>query len=159
MMPRNERIDSGFTLVELLVAMSIGAVIMAMSVWGVRSWQIADQQSGTTSIVVGVLRATQERAMSEGVSYCVSIPGNDTYKIYRFSCTVSPVLVDTRKVEGRLSHLAGASFIQPDDSSAPNVTFRPSGSATPGSFTVTRDNSSKVYTVSVERLTGRVSQN
>ena len=40
---------------------------------------------------------------------------------------------------------------------ATGVTFYSRGTATPGSVKVTRDGSTKVYTLTVERLTGRVS--
>ncbi len=53
--------------------------------------------------------------------------------------------------------LTAVNFSAVAPASSSEVTFRASGSATPGGLNITRTGSSKIYTIDVEGLTGRVS--
>jgi len=151
--------DSGFTLIEVLVTVAVLGVMMAISVSGWSSWARAGEQSGTASELQSVLRQTQQRAVTEGRAMCVQfdVPANE-YTVYTGACdlparvkTVGPVTTNAASV-----HIASPAFTAQSGSST-GVTFYARGTATPGTVRVTRNGESKVYTLDVEGLTGRVS--
>jgi hypothetical protein len=62
------------------------------------------------------------------------------------------------KVLGRAPYFTNPRFTQPDDTTGAIAYFYARGAATPGTVQVGRTHSSKLYTITVEGLTGRVSQ-
>jgi type II secretion system protein H len=162
-MPTRSR-DAGFTMIEVMVTIVLLGIMMAIAVGGYRSWAFAHQQSGTARTLQSVLRQSQQRAITEGRSVCVEFnTAASTYTVYR-SSTAAPACSDPAKVNvrgpvttaGKSVHLGTATFASPDGAVA-KVSFTPHGSAWAGKVTVTRDGSSKVYVLTVEGLTGRVS--
>lgn len=151
--------DEGMTLIEVIVVLCLIGVLSAMAATSMRSWNQANAHKGTAAAVQSALRTTQVRAISEGVSFCVRFDdGQDTYTISRYACADSPVTVN-----GPLSphdptvRISAPTFTAPDGSITDAVTFRPTGSASPGSVRIVRTGSPKVYQVNVEGFTGRVS--
>jgi type II secretion system protein H len=151
--------DSGFTLIEVLVTISLLSVMMAIAVTGWSSWTKSSEHSGTASEVESTLRQTQQRAVTEGRAMCVKFDvGADTYAVYTGACGAANV-----QVLGPLTtaaddvHLASPSFTGQSGTTSTDVTFYARGSASPGTVKVTRTGESKVYTLQVEGLTGRVS--
>ncbi len=149
----------GFTLVELCAAMAIFGVLAAISVGGLHKWTQAREHSGTAAAVQSLLREAQQRAVTEGRATCVSFEtGTQVYALYRGSCDdPTRVLLQTRRPDAGNVLLAAPAFVGPSGPT-PAVTFKPRGTAWPGSVQITRSGSNKVYTVSVEGLTGRVSR-
>ena len=151
--------DSGFTMIELLVTISLLGLMMVIAVSGWTSWAKASRQSGTARELLSVMRQAQVRAVTEGRPICVSfrVVEND-YTLYRGTCddtakvrVIGPVVSDSKDVK-----LTAPSFTGPAGSST-GVTFNARGTAWPGSVRLTRTGSSKSYTLTVEGLTGRVS--
>lgn len=150
--------DSGVTLIELLVTISLLGAMMAIAFSGWASWAHAGEQSGTARELQSLLRQTQQRAVTEGRAMCVQfdVPG-DQYSVYRGACSDAgrtivrgPIPTGSARV-----HLASPAFVEAGTETG--VTFFARGTATPGSVEVTRTGSSTVFTLAVERLTGRVS--
>ena len=149
----NTRRDSGFSLIEVLVSIALMGVLMAIAVGGWSAWARASEQSGTARELQSTLRQTQQRAVTEGTAMCVTFT-SVAYTVSRGSCTSSPPPAATR-VEGPVPAGRG---VQIASSAFPlGVTFTARGTSTDGSVTVTRTDSSKVYTLQVEGFTGRVS--
>jgi len=153
--------DSGFTMIELLVTISLLGIMMAIAISGWTSWAKASSQSGRARELQSVMRQAQVRAVTEGRAICVSfrVAQND-YTLYRGACDdmakvtlIGPVVSDSKDVK-----LVAPSFTGPSGSST-GVTFQARGTAWPGSVQLTRNGSSKSYTLTVEGLTGRVSLN
>lgn len=150
--------DSGYTLVEVLVVMSLMGIVMAIAVSGWSSWAQSRAHSGAASEIQGVMRQAQQRAITEGLASCVLFDTSaDTYTVYRGRCT------DTTKVKvsGPFS-TSGVSIVDPAftstaGTSTVGASFYGRGTGSPGSVEITREGSTKVYRVSVEGLTGRVS--
>ena len=152
---------AGFTLIELCATIAIFGVLAAVSVGGLQKWTQAREHSGTAAAVQSLLREAQQRAVTEGRATCVNFDvGAQLYAMYRGACDdPARVLLDSRRPDSGRVVLAAPAFI---GASGPTpgsgVTFKPRGTAWPGSVQVTRTGSAKVYTVSVEGLTGRVSR-
>lgn len=90
---------------------------------------------------------------------CLSFDlGSDTYTLSRFACGTSTVTINGPiAVEDGSVDLTSAAFTAPDGSVSTGITFRPAGTATPGTLEIARAGADKVYTLTVEGLTGRVS--
>ncbi len=157
--PNRRTTDDGFTLVEAMWSIAIFGVLAAISVGGLHGWTQAREHSGTASAVQSLLREAQQRAVTEGRATCVRFDvAAQSFAMYRGACDdPTRVLLQTRHPDAGRVHLAAPAFLGPLGST-PGVTFKPRGTAWPGSVQVTRTGSGKVYTVSVEGLTGRVSR-
>ena len=153
--------DSGFTMIELLVTIALLGIMMVIAVSGWTTWAKASRPSGMARALQSVMRLALVRAVTEGRAICVSfrVAQND-YTLYRGACDdtakvtlIGPVVSDSKDVK-----LAAPAFTGPSGSST-GVTFQARGTAWPGSVQLTRNGSSKTYTLTVEGLTGRVSLN
>ncbi len=150
--------DDGFSLIEVATAMALASVLMAMAVAGYRHWDQASEHSGTARELQSLLRSTQQRALTEGNAMCVRFDtADDSYTVLEGTCAApGDSLEGPYDTAGDQVELVAPSFAA---STGPTtgVTFFARGTATAGSVEVIRDGSTKVYTVSVEGLTGRVS--
>jgi len=148
--------DSGFTLIEVIVVVALLGALMAISVGGYDRWSRASEQSGTARELQTLLRSTHQRAITEGTAMCVLFDTTaDEYAVHRGTCAAPGDQVDGPfRTDGPQVHLASPAFV---GSGGPGVTFYSRGTATSGTVQVTRTGSSKVYTLRVEQLTGRVS--
>jgi prepilin-type N-terminal cleavage/methylation domain-containing protein len=154
------RRDSGFSLIEVLVTISLLVVLLAISIAGWSSWSKARQQSGTATELQSTLRQTQQRAVTEGTSMCVTF-ATTSYTVWRGACTGSTPSAATR-VEGPVKAGSGVQIASADVPQGVTFTARGTskggvGDSTRSTLTVTRTGSPKVYTLQVEGFTGRVS--
>lgn len=153
------RTDSGFTLIELLVAISLMGVMMAIAVGGYSSWAKASAHRGTAQEIQTILRQAHQQAVTEGRATCVQFtPTANTYTLYRGACDAA----SRQSVSGPYRTNAERVTIDSPVFTGPSgatdgVTFHARGTAWPGEVRVRRDDSSKVYVIKVEGLTGRVS--
>ncbi|MFC4785494.1 GspH/FimT family pseudopilin [Nocardioides sp. MAHUQ-72] len=148
--------DSGYTLIEVLVTIVLMGAMMAIAVAGYDRWAAASEQSGTAREIQSLMRQAQQRAVTEGRAMCVKFTSSPArYTLYRGACddTAKTKVNGPFQVNGSRVGIGSPSFTD----STGGVTFFARGTASPGSVTVTRQGSSKVYTLEVEGLTGRVS--
>lgn len=150
--------DNGFTLIELLVTIALLSVMMTLSISGWAAWSKSSDQSGTATELESGLRQAQQRAVTEGRAMCVKIDvGADAYSVHQGECSAMGVKVLGPVETGADNVQLDAPGFTADSVVSSNVTFYARGTASPGTVKVTRTGSSKVYTVHVEGLTGRVS--
>jgi prepilin-type N-terminal cleavage/methylation domain-containing protein len=165
--------EGGFSLIEMLVTISIAGIVMATATIGFGAYSKARAESGTANNLVNSLRDAAERAQAEGRTYCVSFDSTTTWSVWRYACTTSGAggsalatpLGGITKTQGT-SYLtfSGSSFTAPTTlgmayscgTSGSCVYFYPRGVASAGSLTVRRSGSTKTYTVNVGGLTSRV---
>lgn len=151
---------AGFTLIEVMWTLAIFGILAGISVGSLQKWTKAHEHSGTATGIQSVLREAQQRAVTEGRATCVNFDVTaQTYAMYRGACNdVARVLLQgPLRTDASHVRLASPSFVGVSGPTT-GVTFKPRGTAWPGSVQVTRTGSSKAYTVSVEGLTGRVTR-
>ena len=156
--------DNGVTLIELLVTLSLAAVLSGLATGAYVGYARSSRQSGTVTQIQSMLRNTAERSLSEGRTYCVSFDTTaGTWTIYRKVCGPTPgVLAEGPFTVDTGIRLASVAFTIPTGSSTTCPTpgtcayFYPRGTASPGGLQV-RSSSSKVYSIDVKGLTSRVS--
>src|SRR3712207_4782377 len=151
--------EEGFTLLELLVTMTILGVVLAIAVAPYKNYQRAQAHQNTTRLVVATLRNAQVSAVAENATYRVTFAADG--KSWQAARLVSGTTWDVVGAPGRSNDtevfVRDLSFRQQDGTLGTTVYFYPRGSATKGSLVVARDGRTKVYTVTVEGLTARVS--
>jgi len=157
--------DTGSTLVETVVTLALAGVLSTIGLFAVRSFLAANREQGTATEIRSVLRNAEEKALSQGRTYCVYFT-TTTWTTYKSDCTVAADKTDgPGQVSDSAISLASITFPAPNQAILGQATscpvagkcayFYPRGTALAGSLQVTR--SSKAYTLTVEGLTGRVS--
>lgn len=151
--------DGGFTMAELMVAIALLGLMAALAIGGYARWATSSAHVGTAREIQTTMRQAHQQAVTEGRATCVWFDtAASTYAVYRGTCE-SPTKT---KLSGPLSpsarsiSIADPAFSDASGSSA-GVTFYARGTATTGHVEVVRSGSTKVYLLSVEGLTGRVS--
>lgn len=156
----------GFTLIESLVVLTIAGVLMAVSVWGMRTYLTTTREQNTAVRIQSVLRNVADKSLAEGRTYCVLFTST-TWTTYVHDCTVAADKVGAVSKVGESSQTLSISFPVPpgmdasENTACPTTSkcayFYPRGNALAGTVVVGRSNSSKQYTITVVGLTGRVS--
>ncbi|MCM0622373.1 GspH/FimT family pseudopilin [Nocardioides bruguierae] len=151
--------DRGFTLVELMATVTVLTIVLGIAISGWVQWTRANAQEGTAEQVQAALRATQQRAVTEGRSLCVMFTDAD-YQLFSGRCADDDrtALQEPVALDGQGTHLLDPAFTTDDDGTLPGVTFSSRGTATAGTVTVVRDDSDREIVIHVEGLTGRVSR-
>lgn len=152
--------DRGFTLIEMLVTLSIGGVLSGLAVSSFSSWSQSSQHRGARDEVVSTLRNAAERALSEGRTYCVSYDAG-AWTTYRLACGAGGTVVggptrpDSSKetFTGSLAAPTGSTSVCPSVGGC--AYFYPRGNASAGNVVIKRDGESD-YTVTIVGLTSRV---
>jgi prepilin-type N-terminal cleavage/methylation domain-containing protein len=156
---RDVRGDSGFTMIELIVVMSIASALMALGVFGFTSYQRTAEHKGTQQELTSLLRNTSERAISEGRTYCIDIADDGlSYDLWRGACGAG-VLVQgpLATKDARVTVLASDTDPAVESlSETCCITFYPRGTATPTWLMVSSEGRDATYTITVEGLTSRV---
>lgn len=78
--------DSGFTLVELMVVMSILTILMGLSAYALLPYMRSQALTSTTNEILTDFRDAQVRAQGEVRTYCLIFDvGNSSYEIRRIN--------------------------------------------------------------------------
>ena len=148
--------DRGFTLLEVISTCLLLAILLGLGVGPWNSYRHARAHNEARSELVASLRNAQISAVSENVTYRVDITANKAVT-YAIPVTGPVVTKRTYEVEDKTVTYTGAAFEDSSGVVSTSVYFYPRGSASKGDVTVSRSGRTKVYTVSVEGLTARVS--
>ena len=140
--------EPGFTLIELVVALAVAALVLAIAVPMLSGTSARAQFRASAHEVAAALRETRSRAITSGRSAALII--DVEHGVYRGDASATPHwlpkgihLVLTTTTQERRSEGSGA------------IRFFPDGSSTGGGVRLMEDD--KRYDVLVDWLTGRVS--
>jgi type IV fimbrial biogenesis protein FimT len=153
----NPRRDSGFTLIEVLVTISLLGAMMAIAVSGGSSWVESRAHRGTAEELRVVLRLTLQRAVTESSAMCVRFTSApSTYSVFRGRCAIAAT-----RVHGPFGPSSSRVSLVPafTDSTATGLTdvqFNARGTAWSGAIEVARAGAAS-YVVRVESFSGQVS--
>ena len=156
---RRTREDQGFTLIELMVTMIIGAVLMAIGGVAVMNLRNGTEQRGTATQMLSQFRRAAELAQSEGRTYCIDLSGNRSYRIWRYACSGA---TSVSYQPARTTSSSRVTFTSTGGSTTNCpvgdrcVYFYPRGTATAATLTISSSARSRTYTLHVEGLTSRV---
>ena len=158
--------DSGFTLIEVLVAITLMGILMAIAVMGFSHYSSAHQEAGTARSLQSALRQAQERAVSDGRAVCVKFD-DVSWSVWRTACnsTTGQHLdgpTTTESVDVHLQGLSGSELVFTPRGTASWSTLSTDavdplcGSVKAFAVKVTRSDSTKTYRLCIPALTGRV---
>lgn len=155
---------AGFTLLELMVVLSLAGILMTMAVGGFRAYAASQQLSGAATTLASTFRNAGERALSEGITYCVGIDQTaSSFRVYKQACGTGTAQTSAIKSDAVLT---AASFPAVSGQAYTSCTgfsacayFYPRGTASAGTISVCRTSActGKSYTVTIEGLSSRVS--
>jgi prepilin-type N-terminal cleavage/methylation domain-containing protein len=149
--------DSGFTLLEVITTAVLLGIATALIVGPWRTFGQAQAQRDMAQQLVAILRNAQASSVAEVATYRVDITSTAAASYRLNPGTGIAVLKQRIKSSNSSVVLASPSFQDADGATSSSVFFYPKGSASKGEVKVLRSGTDKVYTVSVEGLTARVS--
>jgi prepilin-type N-terminal cleavage/methylation domain-containing protein len=153
-MRRTSSDDAGFTLIEVLIASVILGVLMAIAVGSYTSWQRLQQSTAFSRDAVGQLRQVEQLAVTQNTAFRVSFT-TSSLVIAKYD-TTTDTWQPFRQLKSPTTavYFANPSFV--NNTSSQYCFFTARGTASNGTVQVRRIGDSHYYTISVERLTGRV---
>ena len=161
---RRERVDAGVTLIELIVTLTLAAIVMAIGMLAMRNFLMSSREATTAKDIRSELRNASENSLSQGRTYCVYFT-TTTWTVYKSSCAVAgnktagPYTVDDPSITLSTIFTAPGTPVPNQTTACPVASrcayFYPRGTALAGNVAVTRG--TKTYTINVEGLTSRVS--
>jgi prepilin-type N-terminal cleavage/methylation domain-containing protein len=158
----SRRSDAGFSLIEMVMVMSVAGVLSSIALFGFSNWRTTAQQQGSAQQMVSQFRNAAELALSEGRTHCIDMnAAARTFSVWRYECSASGTQVSgTLKTQSSkvtfTPTLTIPSPAPPCPSGDSCLYFYPRGTAIPATITVQSTQRSKVYTIHVEGLTARV---
>jgi prepilin-type N-terminal cleavage/methylation domain-containing protein len=166
--------QDGFTLVELMVVLALGAVLVGLSASALRNYWFTQALEGSTAQVMSQMRQVQQRTDSEsaplvyGVRFEVGTPNWAVVRYDPKSATTPDDDECTQIAAHQFSDgvsISGATFDAPPgavvlskcpQSSQVFAMFFARGTATQGTVTLRHELTERIRTISVLPLTGRV---
>ncbi len=169
--PRTRR-ETGFTLIELMVAMGLTAVLLSLAVFALRNYWFTQAIDKGGDQVVTQMRNAQQRAATEshpvvfGVRF---VPGTGEWGVVQYDprkaankCTSEAAQFFDGGVSIQSASFTGGGAVltecQTLGASNRFVFFFARGSATPGSVTLVSDKVAQTRQIDVAGITGRVTQ-
>ena len=168
-----DRSQSGFTLVELLAVMAIGAILLTLGVGALRVYTRSKALQGARDVAVTQLREAQQRTFSEGFPRAYGIrflPQGTRWDVVRYNASTGTcAVVESHPLTYGVRVSAATDF--PDSAAAtacraatPNasstyevVLFYARGTATAGQVSFELTGTDKTRVLRVNGATGRVS--
>jgi prepilin-type N-terminal cleavage/methylation domain-containing protein len=154
--------QDGFSLMELMVVMSMTGILMAIAGYGTMNWQRTSEHKGSALALVSFLRKASEQSISEGRTYCVDLAPTRSMQLWRYACSTATgsAVTGVRQTQNARVTLESSVTLPTPAPACPSgdkcVYFYPRGTATPATVIVRSTARSNLYTVHVEGLTARV---
>lgn len=164
--------ESGFTVVELMAAMAIGALLLTLSAGALRDYTRGKALAGARDRVVTQLRHAQQRTFAEGYPKAYGVrflKGGQRWDLVRYDASTGGCAVVESNVFDNTVEIAATGTDFPDGGAAAAcaglapagsyevVLFYARGTASAGTVKLDLDESPKTRSVQVDAATGRVS--
>lgn len=150
----------GFTLLELIITLSLMAVLLAIAVPSLRRWQNQLPLEQAASVVQQLAAKVRLDALRNGRPTRITLDPSGTLLVPSVSNAATRELPSLKLPKGILlqpyipPRQTKPAFLKPDGRL--ELTFKPDGSATPASLTI-RDHSGRSLCLVISRLNGNVS--
>lgn len=149
--------DHGFTMIEVIVTITLATLLMSFAVAGWGRWSAANAYDGALTEVQATLRNAQQRAVTEGRSVCVLFDETaSSYTVHAGSCQAPGAVLQGATELHEQARLRHPAFETATGGLVAGATFTSRGTASPGSVTIVRRDGTGDHDVRVEGLTGRV---
>lgn len=171
----SNRLDGGFTLIEMMVVLSLAGLLMTLGALALRQYWFAQALIGSRDEIVNELRGSQERAVSESnpqVQGVLLREGSSSWAAVEYDpnrpagipeCIVlsentllSKTVIATATFSAVPTVTAACDRDIPSSSPDDFAFFFARGSATNGTVTLTHPERSESWTITVTPITGRV---
>lgn len=148
--------DAGFTLIELSVAMIMLGILLTLATPAWRTYQANQEDRSAAAAVVSIMRNAHVRATAEATTYRVDVDATArTLTLLRYDGSTY-VVRRTEKLEGSNVRVHEVAFT--NSAGVPtSAYFYARGTASPGKVVLKRADRDLKHTITVEGLTGRVS--
>lgn len=147
--------ERGFTLLEVITTCLLLGILLAIGVGPWQSYRHARAHIEARTELVATLRNAQISSVAENITYRVDVTAKKAVT-YRIAAT-GPVQTRQYVIEDQLVSYTGIGFEDASGAVTASAYFYPRGSASKGDVNVARSGRAKLYTVSLEGLTARVS--
>ena len=148
--------ERGFTLLEVITTCLLLGILLAIGVGPWMSYRHARAHIEARTELVATLRNAQISSVAENITYRVDVTAKKAVT-YRIAATGPAVKTRQYLIEDELVSYSGIGFEDASGAVTASAYFYPRGSASKGDVNVIRTGRAKVYTVSLEGLTARVS--
>jgi prepilin-type N-terminal cleavage/methylation domain-containing protein len=147
--------ERGFTLLEVITTCLLLGILLGIGVGPWMGYRHSRAHIEARTELVAAMRNAQISSVAENITYRVDVTAKRAIT-YRIAST-GPQKTRQFVIEDRLVSYSSASFEDSAAAVTASAYFYPRGSASKGDVNVSRSGRTKVYTVSLEGLTARVS--
>lgn len=147
--------ERGFTLLEVITTCLLLGILLAIGVGPWMGYRHTRAHIEARTELVATLRNAQISSVAENLTYRVDITAKKAVT-YRVAST-GPVKTRQFVITDQLVSYSGIGFENAAGAVTTSAYFYPRGSASKGNANVVRSSRAKIYTVSLEGLTARVS--
>lgn len=148
--------NQGFTLIELMIAIAIMAILVAVSIPSIGRYLQSWRLNGETDQLASMMRSARSAAVSKHVNTVfVFDTNNDTY--FYFEDADGDGTKDTGEYSTETINLPPGIILQSHTLSQPKIFFGPKGNANESGTITLRNLQNKVHTIMLFGGTGNIS--
>jgi len=143
--------SKGFTIIELMIVIAIIGILSAVSLFGWRGYQDNVNLRTAAGEVMSDIASCKQRAMSEGVQYCMQFTdGSPNYSINASSCDAP-----TQTQAKNLASFGSGLTVSNTNFNSDRLSFLPRGTLSSNTGKIVLTNSKNSTATITVQITGR----